>query len=78
MTAAQTMERIAEYLHSIYYGEGYVSLDKLINMDIKYDQDLRECGVPVEKVISQALLNGFKIQMKYGEWCLAYGRNEVR
>ena len=78
MTAAQTTERIAEYLRSIYYGQGYVTLDKLINMDMKYDPDLRDCEVTAEQVISQALLNGFKVQMKYDEWCLAYGRNEVR
>lgn len=67
-------ERMNNYLNSIYYGEGYVTIDKLATMDIKYDQDLRGGDISAEEIVAYALNQGFKLKQVYGEWSLEYRR----
>lgn len=67
-------ERMNNYLSSIYYGEGYVTIDKLATIDLKYDSDLRGGDVSAGEIVAYALSQGFKLKQVYGEWSLEYKR----
>ena len=63
-------DRIFNYLLSVEIGEGYITLDRLDNMDIPYDPDLE--GISLSEIVKFALNCGWKLGIKEGEYALIY------
>lgn len=70
VTKIKKKQKIKNYLNSIEQGEGWVSLEKIEDMDSKYDEDLSSMHISLNEVVVEALQNNYELKVCEGVWSL--------
>lgn len=69
---------INEYLRSVLLGDGWVSLNKIVEQDLVFDEELSSANISLDEIVSEALSSGFILRICEDEWAICVKGISVR